>query len=89
MPRWPSVSSSYRTWYERVVSTEVFEGAPGGEETGSLNTVTLAEDDGRTTMTVLVESPSREIRDIVMESGMEASMQDAYDLLEEVVVSLK
>jgi uncharacterized protein YndB with AHSA1/START domain len=74
---------------ERVVSTEVFEGAPGGDETGSLNTVTLTEDDGRTTMTVLVEYPSKEIRDIVIESGMEAGMQDAYDLLEEVAVSLE
>jgi uncharacterized protein YndB with AHSA1/START domain len=74
---------------ERVVSTEVFEGAPGGDESGSLNTVTLTEDDGRTTMTVLVEYPNKEIRDTVIESGMEAGMQDAYDLLEDVALSLK
>ena len=73
---------------ERVVSTEVFEGAPGGDENGSLNTVTLTEDQGRTTMTVLVQYPSPEIRDMVIESGMEDGMQDAYDLLEEVAISL-
>lgn len=73
---------------ERIVSTEVFEGAPGGDEGGSLNTVTLEESDGRTTMTVLVKFPSKEIRDIVIGTGMEAGMQDAYDLLEEVAVSL-
>ncbi len=73
---------------ERIVSTEVFEGAPGGDEGGSLNTVNLAESGGGTTMTVLVTFPSKEIRDIVIGTGMEAGMQDAYDLLEEVAVSL-
>ena len=73
---------------ERIVSTEVYEGAPGGDEGGSLNTLTLIESDGRTTMTVLCEYPSQEIRDMVIQSGMEAGMQDAYDLLEEVAVSL-
>ena len=73
---------------ERIVSTEVYEGAPGDDEGGSLNTLTLTEADGRTTMTVLCEYPSREIRDMVIQSGMEAGMQDAYDLLEEVAVSL-
>jgi uncharacterized protein YndB with AHSA1/START domain len=73
---------------ERIVSTEVFEGAPSGDEGGSLNTVSLDETDGRTTMTVLIKFPSKEIRDIVISSGMEAGMQDAYDLLEEVAVSL-
>ena len=74
---------------ERIVTTEVYEGAPGGDEGGSLNTVTLTETDGRTTMTVLCEYPSEEVRDMVIESGMEAGMQDAYDLLEEVAISLR
>ena len=74
---------------ERIVSTEVYEGAPGGDEGGTLNTVTLTEADGRTTLTVLVHAPSKEIRDAIIDSGMEAGMQDAYDLLEEVAVSLR
>jgi uncharacterized protein YndB with AHSA1/START domain len=73
---------------ERIVSTEVYEGAPGGDENGTENTVTLTENDGRTTMTTLVQAPSKEIRDAIVESGMEAGMQDAYDLLEDVVASL-
>ena len=73
---------------ERIVSTEVYEGAPGGDENGTVNTVTLTENDGRTTMTTLVQAPSKEIRDAIVESGMEAGMQDAYDLLEDVVASL-
>ena len=70
---------------ERIVSTEVYEGMPEGE---ALNTLTLAEADGRTTLSILVQAPSKEIRDAIIESGMEAGMQDAMDLLEQVAVSL-
>ena len=75
---------------ERIVSTEVYEGVPqeqAGE--GTLNTATFTEVDGRTTLTVLVQAPSKEIRDAIIDSGMEAGMQDAMDLLEEVAVSLR
>jgi uncharacterized protein YndB with AHSA1/START domain len=77
---------------ERIVSTEVYEGVPQpeeGPEQGTLNTATFAEADGRTTLTILVEAPSKEIRDAIIESGMEAGLQDALDLLEEVAVSLR
>jgi uncharacterized protein YndB with AHSA1/START domain len=76
---------------ERIVSTEVYEGAPQGEgaDAGTLNTLTLSETDGRTTLTVLVQAPSKEVRDAIIDSGMEAGMQDALDLLEEVAVSLR
>jgi hypothetical protein len=37
---------------------------------------------------VLVQAPSREIRDMIVDSGMEAGVQDAFDLMEEVAVSL-
>ena len=76
---------------ERLVSTEVYEGVPvpeGEEEQGTLNTLTLTEADGRTTLTVLVEAPSKEVRDMIIESGMEDGMQDAMDLLEQVAASL-
>jgi uncharacterized protein YndB with AHSA1/START domain len=76
---------------ERIVSTEVYEGAPQpeGVEEGTLNTMTFAEADGRTKVTILVEAPRKEIRDAIIESGMEAGMQDAMDLLEQVAVSLR
>ena len=45
--------------------------------------------DGRTTVTVLVQAPNKEMRDAIIDSGMEAGMQDAMDLLEEVAVSLR
>jgi uncharacterized protein YndB with AHSA1/START domain len=75
---------------ERIVSTEVYEGMPQGDgpEEGTLNTMTFAEADGRTTLTILVQAPRKEIRDAIIDSGMEAGMQDALDLLEQVAISL-
>ena len=71
---------------ERIVSTEVYEGMPGAE---AVNTMTLTEADGRTTLEILVQHASKENRDAHIESGMEAGMQDAMDLLEQVAVSLR
>lgn len=71
---------------ERLVSTEVYEGMPEGE---ALDTLTLTEDDGRTTLTVLVEHSSQEHRDAHIESGMEGGMQEALDHLEQVAASLR
>jgi uncharacterized protein YndB with AHSA1/START domain len=68
--------------HERIVSTEVYEGAPGAGP--ALNTVTLDELDGRTTLTILVQHASKADRDAHVESGMEDGLQDALDLLEQV-----
>ena len=75
---------------ERIVSTEVYEGAPPeAPEGGTLNTATFTEVDGRTTLTILVQAPNELVRDAIIDSGMEAGMQDAMDLLEEIAVSLR
>jgi uncharacterized protein YndB with AHSA1/START domain len=70
---------------ERIVSTEVFEGMPDAE---ALDTVTFTEVDGRTTLTLLVQHASKEHRDAHIDSGMETGMQESFDLLEQVAVSL-
>jgi uncharacterized protein YndB with AHSA1/START domain len=70
---------------ERIVSTEVYEGAPDAE---SVNTLTLTEHDGRTTMTVLVQHQSAANRDAVIEAGMESGMNAALDALERVARAL-
>jgi uncharacterized protein YndB with AHSA1/START domain len=74
---------------ERMVSTEVYEGIPDAEEHAALDTLTLTETDGRTTLTILVEHPTKEGRDAHIASGMEAGLQDALDLLEDVAISLR
>ncbi len=71
---------------ERLVSTEVYETMPDGE---AIDTLTLTEQDGRTTLTILVQHTSKEDRDAHINSGMEDGMQDAMDLLEDVAVSLR
>ena len=55
----------------------------------ALNTATFAEADGRTTVTLLMQTGSRESRDAIIASGMEAGLQDALALLEEVAISLR
>jgi uncharacterized protein YndB with AHSA1/START domain len=71
---------------ERIVATEVYEGVP---EVEALNTVTFAEADGRTTLTMLVQHASKEARDAHIDSGMEAGMREAMDLLERVANALR
>jgi uncharacterized protein YndB with AHSA1/START domain len=70
---------------ERLVSTEVYEGMP---DAPALDTVTFAEVDGKTLLTILVQHSSKEFRDAHIESGMEAGLQDAMQLLEQVARSL-
>ena len=70
----------------RLVFTEMYEGVPDpGPDNYPLNTVTLEELDGVTTMTVLVQHTSKEDRDAVLASGMESGMQVSYDRLEDLV----
>jgi uncharacterized protein YndB with AHSA1/START domain len=70
---------------ERIVSTEVYEGAPDAE---SVNALTLTEHNGRTTMTVLIQHQSAANRDAVIEAGMESGMNAALDALERVARAL-
>jgi uncharacterized protein YndB with AHSA1/START domain len=70
---------------ERIVSTEVFEGMP---DAAALSTTTFTEQDGRTTLTMLVEHTDQADRDAHINSGMEGGMQEAMDHLEQVAASL-
>ncbi len=66
----------------RLVHTEIFEGAPGGDENATLNTILFSEADGVTTMTMTTDCPETWIRDAIIESGMEHGMQISMDRLE-------
>jgi uncharacterized protein YndB with AHSA1/START domain len=70
---------------EKIVQTEVFGPFP---DAGTTNTMTLTESGGVTTLRTLVQAASPEARDMQIGSGMEAGMQDAFDLLEQVAMSL-
>jgi uncharacterized protein YndB with AHSA1/START domain len=70
---------------ERVVSTESFDAYPGE----SINTLTLAEEDGKTHYTVTVLYPSKETRDAVLASGMSKGAAETLERLAEVLESLQ
>ena len=72
----------------RLVQTEIFEGIPDPEAYPSepaVNTMTLDEADGVTTMTLLIQVPNQEIRDAILASGMEHGLQISYNRLEDLV----
>jgi uncharacterized protein YndB with AHSA1/START domain len=71
---------------QRIVCTEVFAPFP---DDGAVNTMTLTERDGRTTLTTLVQHSTPEARDGHINSGMEGGMQESFDKLEQVAVSLR
>lgn len=69
--------------HERIVSTEVFESFPDAE---SLNTMTLADDDGATVLQTLVKHATKENRDGHVNSGMEGGMQVTFNRLDDLLV---
>lgn len=74
---------------ERIVATQAYEGVPNADATPTTVTHTFNEKGGRTTLTLLMECPTREIRDTIIDSGMEGGMQEAMDHLEQVAISLR
>jgi uncharacterized protein YndB with AHSA1/START domain len=74
---------------QRIVNTEVYELPGAADAEGALNTVTFTEVDGRTTLTLLVQVPTRELRDEILSSGMEVGMQEQMELLEQLAISLR
>ncbi|HEX5120016.1 MAG TPA: SRPBCC family protein [Pseudonocardiaceae bacterium] len=70
---------------ERLVWTEIYDPFP---DHPAVCTMTLTEQDGRTTMRMLVEHDSKQSRDMHVDSGMEGGMQEAMDHLEQVAISL-
>jgi uncharacterized protein (TIGR03086 family) len=66
-----------------ITSTELFEGFPDAE---SVNTMTLTESDGVTTLQTLVRHKSQEFRDGHIDSGMEGGMQETFNRLDALLV---
>jgi uncharacterized protein YndB with AHSA1/START domain len=73
---------------ESMTHTEVFEGMPDGDSEPTLNHYTLTEQDGRTMLTVRTVTSGKDVRDMIVGSGMEGGMQEGYDLVEELAVEL-
>ena len=71
---------------ERVVFTELFEPFPDVE---SVVTAVLTEENGKTRLTATIVYPSREVRDMVLGTGMARGAGLSYDRLEEVAQGLR
>ena len=71
---------------ERIVWTFEFEGMPGNV---SLDTVTLEEEDGRTTLTSRSVFDTVEQRDGMLQSGMETGAAETYDRLAELLEKMQ
>jgi uncharacterized protein YndB with AHSA1/START domain len=72
---------------ERIVYTEMYEGADGEPV---VNVATFTElEGGRTRLELLTECHTQEVRDAILDSGMEGGMQEQMDLLDELAQSLR
>jgi uncharacterized protein YndB with AHSA1/START domain len=68
---------------ERSVHMESFDDYPGESQV----TAVFVEEGGKTTFTAVVLYPSKEVRDIVIQSGMEHGAAESYDRLAELLAT--
>ena len=68
---------------ERSVHMESFDEFPGESQV----TGVFTERDGKTTLTVTVSYPSKQVRDAVLQSGMEHGAAESYDRLAEMLAT--
>jgi uncharacterized protein YndB with AHSA1/START domain len=69
---------------ERLVSTESW----GGDWPETINTVTLTEENGKTTMTLTVLYPSKEARDRALQTGMKDGVNMSFNRLAEYLATI-
>jgi uncharacterized protein YndB with AHSA1/START domain len=69
---------------EKVVSTESW----GPEWPETINTLTLTEENGRTTLRSTVLYPSKEARDAALKTGMKEGMTQSFSRLAEYLQSM-
>ena len=70
----------------RVVFTEIFEEFP---DVVSVVTTELADENGKTRLTATVSYPSKDVRDMVIGSGMARGAGISYDRLEDLLAELR
>jgi uncharacterized protein YndB with AHSA1/START domain len=77
---------------ERIVNTEVMEkpdALPDSEEGAVITTVTFEEaDGGATTVKIRTNAGSKEVRDVIAQSGMEGGVREQFEIIEELAASL-
>lgn len=72
--------------YTKIVDTFIYDPFP---DAPAVQNVTLAEEGGRTKLTIFSVYPSIAIRDAVIASGMERGLRETHDRLDQVLASLQ
>jgi uncharacterized protein YndB with AHSA1/START domain len=72
---------------ERIVRTESFEFGCDHQAGEQVGTLVLAEQGGKTTLTLTVLYSSKEARDATIASGMEHGVAASYDRLAELLAA--
>ena len=70
---------------ERIVCTERFD--PPFDQGEAIDTVTFVERAGKTTLTITVLAPSREVRDGMLKSGMADGVTASFDNLDGILTA--
>ena len=70
----------------RIVFTEIYAPFPDAE---SVVTATLTEENGKTRLNATSKYPSKEVRDMVLSTGMEKGAALSYDRLDEVSMAAR
>lgn len=71
---------------DRIVFTEIFADYP---DTESVVTSVLTEENGKTRMVAVVRYPTKEVRDIVVGTGMSNGAGISYDRLEDLLAAMQ
>jgi uncharacterized protein YndB with AHSA1/START domain len=69
---------------ERSVHLESYDDYPGESQV----TAVFTEANGKTTLNATVQYPSKEVRDIVLQTGMEHGAAESYDRLAELLAAM-
>ena len=70
----------------RLVFTEIYEPFP---DSPSVVTAVFTEEGGKTRLTVTARYPTRDVRDMVLGTGMAGGAGTSYDRLEDLVAALQ
>jgi len=75
---------------ERIVTNAVFE-MPGAQaipdDQAPVNNTSFVETDGRTVLTILTQTGSKDMRDGIIASGMEDGMQEQMEHIDNLIAS--
>ncbi|MFF1255000.1 SRPBCC family protein [Pseudarthrobacter sp. NPDC058329] len=78
---------------QRIVHTEIMEtpdAGPDSEDGAVVNTITFEDADGGATLvSIRTDAGSKEVRDMIAQSGMEGGVREQFEIIEELAAALR